>query len=122
MTDTAARVTVTHPLSMLSADEVVRASGILRAEGHVDESTLIAHIVLDEPEKATLASWKAGDPVERRVRASLVPGPGCGVQEALVSLSTGQVLSVEEVPAMRSALLVTEALLDVSLGAPEKPK
>jgi primary-amine oxidase len=114
MTDTAARSIATHPLSMLTPDEVVRATEILRAEGHLTESTLIAHIVLDEPVKAALAEWAPGQPVERQVRALLVPGPGCGVLETIVSLTKGQVVSIDDVPAMRSALLVTEAMYAVT--------
>src|SRR5690242_5284769 len=115
MTDTAARATVAHPLSMLTGDEVVRATEILRASGQVDESTLIAHIVLDEPDKATLAGWKPGEPVQRQVRALLVNGTGCGVRETVVSLTKGEVVASEDVPGMRSALLVTEAMYAVGV-------
>src|SRR5690349_18185896 len=63
MTDTAARAaTVAHPLEMLTADEITRATQILRANGNLPDGALFAHIVLHEPDKDALAAWKAGDP------------------------------------------------------------
>ena len=50
-------MTVTHPLEMLTGDEIKRAVEILRASGRVPEAALFAHIVLHEPHKE---SWRAG--------------------------------------------------------------
>jgi len=67
---------VAHPLEMLTGAEIKQAVKILRASGRVPEGALFAHIVLHEPHKDELAHWKSGDPVERRVRVVVVPGPG----------------------------------------------
>ena len=59
---------MTHPLEMLTGDEVKRAVAVLRDSGRVPDGALFASIVLHEPVKDVLAQWKPGDPVERRVR------------------------------------------------------
>ena len=46
--------------------------------------------MLHEPHKDVLAQWKPGDPVERRVRAMIVPGPENRVVEAVVNVSAGE--------------------------------
>ena len=85
---------VTHPLEMLTGEEIERATEIVRASGRVPESALFAHIVLHEPHKDELAHWKAGDPVERRVRLVVVPGPGMLLHEVVVSVTSGEDTSV----------------------------
>jgi primary-amine oxidase len=111
MTETAARpATVTHPLEMLMGEEITRATEILRASGKLPDGALFAHIVLHEPDKAVLATWKPGDPIDREVRALIVPGPGVEVWEAVVSVTAGEIRDIEVVAGMRSALLMTEAI------------
>ncbi len=51
-------------------------TAVLLDSGRLTEGALFASIVLHEPAKDVLARWKPGDPVERRVRAVLVPGSG----------------------------------------------
>ena len=70
-----------HPLEMLTGDEIKAAVKILRASGRVPEGALFAHIVLHEPHKDEIAKWSPGNPVERRVRAVIVPGPGMVLNE-----------------------------------------
>ena len=75
-----------HPLSLLEPAEVARARVVLAEAGELPEGAAIAHIVLDEPDKAALAAWKQGDPVDRRVRALVVPGPELTMVELVVAL------------------------------------
>jgi primary-amine oxidase len=98
-----------HPLEMLTADEVKRAVGVLRDSGRLPEGALFASIVVHEPAKDVLAQWKPGDPVERRLRCVVVPGPGCGVVEAIVDLGTGAIEGWEEIEGVRPTLLMHEA-------------
>ena len=91
----------THPLEPLTADEIAKAVAIL------DHRGLIARVVLDEPTKTELAS---NGPVERRAAITLVPGPGAGVLEAIVSLTDEAVSSVDHVPDARPALLFEDSL------------
>jgi primary-amine oxidase len=66
--------------------------------------------VLDEPSKEALARWTPGDPVERRVRALLVPGPQLDMVEATVDLGAREVVGWRHIGGMRPALLFTEWL------------
>ncbi len=112
MTDTVNRPTtqVAHPLSMLTGEEITRATEILRASGKVPDGALFAHMVLHEPDKGTLAAWRPGQPFDREVRVVIVSGPGVGVEEAVVSVTAGEVRSIRTVEGMRPALLMTEAI------------
>ena len=97
-----------HPLDMLTPDEVRRAVDVLRASGRVEPSALFAHVVLDEPAKDVLARWQPGDPLGRRVRVLLVPGPALDMVEATVSLDDGEIVAWRTVDGMRPAILFTE--------------
>jgi primary-amine oxidase len=99
-----------HPLDMLTADEITRAVEVLRATGRVGDDALLAHVVLREPTKDELARWKSGDPIDREVRAQIVPGPGLTLVEVVVSVTRGEVREWHEVEGRRPALLLTEAL------------
>jgi primary-amine oxidase len=94
---------------MLTGDEIERAVEVLRASGRVTEDALFASIVLHEPNKAALRSWKPGDPVERRVRAVIVPDADCRVVEAVVNVGTGEIESFDDVDNVRPTLLMHEA-------------
>lgn len=99
-----------HPLDMLTGDEIVRAVEVLRATGNVPDGALFAHVVLHEPAKEALARWEPGDPVDREVRALIVPGPGLELVEAVVSVTHGEVREWRVVEGMRPAILMTEAV------------
>ena len=109
MTTTGVAGAVAHPLEMLTGDEVKRTVAILNDSGRVPEGALYASIVLHEPVKDALAQWTPGDRVERRVRAVIVPGPECGVIEAIVDVGAGVIESWTEVPDVRPTLLMHEA-------------
>jgi primary-amine oxidase len=100
----------THPLEMLTGAEIERAAEVLRASGRVAENALYASLVLHEPDKADLAQWKPGDPVTRRVRATIVPGPENMVVEAVVNVTSGECEQWDEIPDVRPTLLMTEAM------------
>ena len=103
-------MTVAHPLDMLTAEEITRAKEILCASDRVPEGSLFAHMVLHEPHKDELARWKAGDPVERRVRVAVVPGPTMMLHEVVVSVTKDEIVDWRDLTDMRPALLITEAI------------
>jgi primary-amine oxidase len=82
-----------HPLDALSAKEIEAAADVLRADGRLADAALFAYFGLDEPSKETVAGFTAGDPVDRRVRVVLVPGPAADVVEAVVDVGRRAVLS-----------------------------
>ena len=102
-----------HPLSMLTATEVTAARDLLVAAGELPDGAAIAHIVLDEPHKDALASWKAGDPIDRRVRVLVVPGPELTMVELVVSVTRGEIDERTVVEGMRPALLFGESFMAI---------
>ena len=67
-------------------------------------------MVLHEPEKDALARWQPDDPVERRVRVVVVPGPTMELHEVVVSVTKGEIVDWRDHADMRPALLMTEAI------------
>ena len=107
------RAELTHPLEMLNGEEVKRAVAVLRDSGRLPEGALFASIVLHEPVKEVLAQWKPGDPVARRLRCVIVPGPECRVVEAIVDVGAGVIEAWDEIDAVRPTLLMHEAALAI---------
>jgi primary-amine oxidase len=98
-----------HPLDALTADEIRGAVSIVRESGRVTEGVLFAMVTLEEPSRETVAAHRTGEPVERRVRLVLLPGPEAAVVEAVVSLAAGQIVGWTPRPGMRPALLFDDS-------------
>jgi primary-amine oxidase len=109
-----------HPLDMLSADEVTAATEVLRADGHLADGARVVHVVLEEPEKEVVAAYEPGAPVDRSVRVLISPRPDLRLLEAVVSVTSRTVQSVQVHEGMRPALLFGESL-DAILKLPEHP-
>ncbi len=103
-----------HPLDALTAEEIRVAVSAARASGRLDDHASFAAVTLEPPPKASLAAHQPGDPVERRVRLVVVPGQDSEVIEALIDGGSGKVLSWEERPDMRPALLFDDALRSIN--------
>jgi primary-amine oxidase len=73
------------------------------------DAARFAYFGLEEPPKGVVTGFAPGDPVERRVRVVIVPGPGAEVVEAVVDVNARAVESFREVPEMRPALLFEES-------------
>lgn len=98
-----------HPLSLLTPDEVRTARAVLRDAGELPEGGAVAHIVLVEPTKDQLAAWSPGDPIDRRVRCLVVPGPELTMIELEVSVTAGEIVGRRVIEGMRPALLIGES-------------
>jgi len=98
-----------HPLDALTSADVEAAVAAARATGRLTDAARFASVALDEPAKAELAAFERGEPVPRRVRLSIVPGPACQVIEAVVDVGSGEVLTWEAVDGVRPAILFEEA-------------
>ena len=99
-----------HPLDPLGEDEIRTAVRVARASGRIDDAARFAAIVLHEPPKGEVLAHAPGEPVPRRVRLTIVPGPGCEVIEAVIDTTAGTVVSWREVEGVRPALLFEDAL------------
>jgi primary-amine oxidase len=83
----------THPLDRLSAEEIARNRSILDAAGLVGPTTRFPLVMLVEPGKQAVLSWREGDPVPRRVRTVLLDRSTGDVSEVVTSLGDGTVSS-----------------------------
>ncbi len=80
-----------HPLAMVTDDEITRAVEVIRGTGRLTDAARFTHVLLHEPAKDALAQWNPGDPVDRELRALIVPGPELRMVEAVVSVTNGEV-------------------------------
>ncbi|MFD4960701.1 primary-amine oxidase [Microbacterium sp. NPDC058389] len=83
-----------HPLDPLTGDEIDAARAILEAAGLLGESVRVPMLLPDEPTKAELAAWAPGDPIDRRIDATLMDAATGAVSEVVVSVTRGEVDAV----------------------------
>jgi Cu2+-containing amine oxidase len=95
-----------HPLDELSAEELQAAVAVLKAAGRIDEASRFSTLTLEEPAKAEVRAWKAGQPFTRRAQAVVKQGPR--TFEAVVDLDAKTVASFAEVEGVQAGVLVGE--------------
>ncbi|PRY13618.1 primary-amine oxidase [Kineococcus rhizosphaerae] len=88
---------MTHPLDRLTAEEYESNREVVVAAGLVTPTTRFPVVQLAEPPKADVLSWKAGDPVERRVKTVLLDRADNSVTEVLVDLGSRRVVGTRAV-------------------------
>ncbi|MGO9874751.1 MAG: primary-amine oxidase [Acidimicrobiia bacterium] len=100
------------PLDPLSGEELKRAVELLRADPRISADARFADVYLDEPTKAALADHATADTaIDRRVQFRLVIGPEMACTEALVSLTSDEVVTVTEVDGVCPTMLVEDSWL-----------
>ncbi|RIQ37400.1 primary-amine oxidase [Jiangella rhizosphaerae] len=87
----------THPLQRLSADEIRAARALLDDHGLVSATTRFALLGLEEPDKLTVLGHRAGDPVDRRVRAVLLDLATGAARTVIASLTRNAIDSIEDI-------------------------
>src|SRR5262245_6238239 len=92
---------VSHPLDPLSAEEIVAAVALIRADARARARLRFASIALQEPPKAAVLAFAPGDPIERTALAVLLDNADGATYEALVSLTQGIVLSWQHIPGVQ---------------------
>ncbi|WP_340562794.1 primary-amine oxidase [Streptomyces sp. GSL17-111] len=88
-----------HPLDPLTADEISAARTVLAEAGKVGDTTRFPLVVLDEPDRHTVAAHRPGDPVVRRVRATLLDRATGVSAEAVVDLTARALVAWRELAA-----------------------
>ena len=104
-----------HPLAPLSADEISAARRIVLESGRMAvplEDVRFAYVGLYDPPKELVHAYDRGEVamLDRRLRLILLQGPEAEVVEATVSVTRGTVERWVEVPDVRPALQVEEAI------------
>jgi primary-amine oxidase len=88
--------TVIHPLDPLTGAEIAAGRSILVAAGIMTGSTRVPQLLPVEPDKAALAAWATGDPIDRRVVFTLLEPETGAASEALVSITSASVIEHHE--------------------------
>lgn len=86
-----------HPLARLRAGEIRAARALLARSGLLTEASRFALLALEEPPKAEVLAFSAGDPVDRRVRAILLEVDTGSSRVVVASLTRGEVDEVREI-------------------------
>ena len=111
VTAVAGAIGVAHPLEPLTAEEVGRASDILRAERNLHpEHMRFVSVSLHEPPKETVLSSNSDSSVEREAFVSLLDNEQGRTYEAIVSLSSGKLSSWRHVPDVQPSIMFDEIL------------
>ncbi|MBL3700991.1 primary-amine oxidase [Leucobacter luti] len=87
-----------HPLDPLTGEEIAAARLILAEAGHLTADTRVPRMLPLDPPKPALAAWRAGDPLDRRIRVTLLDRVTGVAREAHVSVSRGEIDSLRELP------------------------
>ena len=102
--------TVTHPLSMITGEEISQAAAAVRADSRFPDGAFFAHLRLHEPTKAVLAAWTPGHPVTRAVEALVVPPGDLIAIEVVVEVPSGEITQWDVHEDVHPALLFTESM------------
>ncbi|MGH7721093.1 MAG: primary-amine oxidase [Gemmatimonadaceae bacterium] len=97
-----------HPLDPLSTEEITTAARVLRASTQFPEGALFSTVVLKEPTKSVVASYRDGVPIERQAFSVILDRRGNRTFEAVVDLGAGRVLSWKHVKDVQPLVLVGE--------------
>ncbi|MBI3299926.1 MAG: primary-amine oxidase [Elusimicrobia bacterium] len=97
-----------HPLDPLSAAEYAKAVEILSKAGKLKSEVLFPNMALNEPPKAEVLAWKAGEPYRREAFASLYDRKAGKAYEAVVDLVKGTVASWKALPGVQPPVMFSE--------------
>jgi primary-amine oxidase len=99
-----------HPLDPLTADEIAQAWAIVRRCQALGDRTRVVSIALHEPPPDAVRAPRTPDGVDRAAFVILRDGAARATYEAVVSLSSGKVLSWTHVPGAQPAIVFDEFL------------
>ncbi|MFO7590154.1 MAG: primary-amine oxidase [Acidimicrobiia bacterium] len=104
----------THPLAMVTGEEIQRAAQLVRGDARFEDGMVFAHLRLHEPTKQDFARHADGDALEREIEALVVPRDRLEAIEVVVSVTAGAVRSWTVREGMRPALLFGEAFAAIT--------
>src|SRR5437773_11109272 len=93
--------TARHPLDPLSPGEIETASGVLKSQRDLADTARFVYVTLAEPDKATVLAFQPGDPIERRAFVIVRERAQRKTYEAVVSVTSGEVVSWQEQPGIQ---------------------
>ena len=105
---TVTSVTVDHPLTPLTPEEISAAVAIIRQEKSLESSFRFATVTLNEPAKATVLGFQPGDEIEREAFVILLDNATAKTYEAVVSLGSSTLKSWEHIPGVQPSIMLDE--------------
>lgn len=97
---------VHHPLDGLTTDEYWTVHDVLAQSGHMTEKTLVASLLLHEPDKATVMAWKPGEAIPREADV-YIEDEGKTI-EARVDVANKKLESWKVIPGVQAPITLTE--------------
>jgi len=97
-----------HPLEPLTADEIAAAVALVRAERSLGDRIRFPCVVLHEPPKATVLSYREGDAFEREAFLILLDNATGNTYEAIASLTRGTVSHWAHIPGVQPNIMADE--------------
>jgi primary-amine oxidase len=113
-----------HPLTPLTADEIRAVRRIVDAHSLLGDTGRFVYVALDEPDKAAVLSFRAGDPINRRARVVLLDrATGLGT-DLVVSITEGRVVHQVSIDAATEGQvpILDEEFEDIELFLLESPE
>jgi primary-amine oxidase len=108
-TETKTPMKYPHPLDPLTGEELKAVVELLRSSPSLSEKIRFGSIVLKEPSKAAVLEWTPeSDPLEREAFCILLDNDENKTMEAVVSLTSSQVVSLEHIPGVQPAIMLDE--------------
>ncbi|HEX8738467.1 MAG TPA: primary-amine oxidase [Pyrinomonadaceae bacterium] len=103
-----AAAVATHPLDPLDAGELTSAVKILQAAPAFPKVALFSTVVLNEPPKTEVLSFKTGAKFRREAFAIVLDREKNKTFEAVVDLRAGKILSWKEIPGVQPLVFLSE--------------
>ncbi|MGR3565643.1 MAG: primary-amine oxidase [Heliomarina sp.] len=83
---------IKHPLDPISAIEITRLKAVLEENGFKGESTRYSYVMLREPSRETMATFKPGEPVAREIGVLVMDVAAREVTEIVVDIPAGKII------------------------------
>lgn len=97
-----------HPLDPLTSSEIEAAIQSLRSAEHFADGTFVPTLVLREPSKESVRSWKPGAPLQREAFAVVLDRKNNRKSEAVIDLATKTVTSWTDIAEGQPSVMVDE--------------
>ncbi len=98
--------TVHHPLDALTSEEYTKTYNLLQSAGKLAEKTIFASVLLREPPKSEVMTWKPGKPMPRKVDVVLLTDNKS--YEAVIDLTASKLESYKELKNYQAPMTETE--------------
>src|SRR5882757_7548176 len=97
-----------HPLDGLTTDEYWTTHDVMQQSGHLTEKTYVASLLLHEPVKDKVLSWKPGDAISRE--ADVILESEGKTYEARVDIVAKKLEFWKEVPGVQAPITGSEMM------------